>query len=200
MIAKTSRRTGINVRTRPWGALCLLACSAMLLFADPPSPHPRILRSIVPETKRDAQLELAIRSEIGSDRFSYAYNPVSLHDGSASEALVYMRAPDYCGSGGCTALIFTKHNGDYRLITRLSLTRPPIVVSSHRTNGWKDLIIFVAGGGIRTGYYAVLSFDGKKYPENPTTAPATPLRATVTGIAFFTETDTARSDIIVSPR
>ena len=38
---------------------------------------------------------------------------------------------------------------------------------SHRTNGWRDLSVLVAGGGIIPGYQAVLQFDGRAYPSNP---------------------------------
>jgi len=40
-------------------------------------------------------------------------------------------------------------------------------VLSHRTNGWRDLSVLVAGGGIIPGYQAVLQFDGRAYPSNP---------------------------------
>jgi hypothetical protein len=71
-------------------------------------------------------------------------------------------------------------------------------VSPHRRNGWNDLIVFVSGGGIQPGYYAVLPFDGKKYPENPTIEPAMPLRERVKGMAYLAGADKAESDIVVS--
>jgi hypothetical protein len=162
--------------------------------------RPRLLRSVAAQTNRDARIEAAIRREVGDDSFSYVYNMVNLNNGTAPEVLVYISGPDYCGSGGCTSLVFARRGGDYRLVSRLSLTKIPIVVSSHRTNGWKDLIVFVAGGGIQPGYYAVLPFDGKKYPENPTTLPAAPLRSSVTGVAYLAGANKAQSDIVVSPR
>jgi hypothetical protein len=44
----------------------------------------------------------------------------------------------------------------------------------------------------------VLRFDGKTYPENPTTAPATALREKAQGVAFLAGADKLRFDIIAS--
>jgi hypothetical protein len=164
------------------------------------SEVPKVLRTVSPEGKRDVNLERAIRRELGEERFSYAYNRVSLSGGARLDVLVYISGPDYCGSGGCTLLAFALRNGDYRVVSRLTLIRAPVIVSSHRTNGWKDLIVFVSGGGIQPGYYAVLAFDGKGYPENPTVAPAAPLREKVAGTAYLAGADNAKFDIVsVSP-
>ena len=180
--------------------LCIFLVPLALVGAGQTSSRPRVLRSVAPEKSRDSALETALRRELGSDAFSYAYNFVNLKGAEAREVLVYLPGSDYCGSGGCTSLVLEKHALEYRLISRLSLTRAPIIVSSHRTNGWNDLIVFVSGGGIHGGYYSVLAFDGQKYPENPTTAPATRLRRGVTGIAYLSGADKAERDIVVSPR
>jgi len=161
--------------------------------------RPEIVRHVAPDTKRDPELERAIREEIGSASYSYACNRVHLSNASVPEVLVYLPGPDFCGSGGCTALVFGASGGRYRLVSRISLVRTPIVVSQHRNYGWKDLILFVSGGGIQPGYHAVLSFDGKQYPENPTIEPAAPLREKVKGTAYLTGADKGESVIVVSP-
>ncbi|HTP30597.1 MAG TPA: hypothetical protein VMJ75_00395 [Candidatus Acidoferrales bacterium] len=161
--------------------------------------RPQILRRAAPETKRDPELERAIREEIGSTSYSYAYNRVHLSTSAAPEVLVYLPGSDFCGSGGCTSLVFAANGGSYRLVSRVSLTRAPIIVSEHRSHGWKDLILFVSGGGIQPGYYAVMSFDGKQYPENPTIEPAAPLREKIKGTAYLTGADKGESVIVVSP-
>ena len=153
---------------------------------------------MAPEARREPQLEQAIRGVLGRSTYSYAYDRVHLRDGTESETLVYLPAPDDCGSGGCTSLVFAQRGGNYQLVSSISLTRPPVIVSSHRTHGWKDLIVFVSGGGIEPGYYAVLRFDGKTYPENPTTAPATPLREQAQGVAYLAGADKLKFDIIAS--
>jgi len=166
--------------------------------AAPPMVVPHVLRTVAPDKTRDAGLEEAIQREVGSNSFSYAYNRVRLSDQSEAEFLVYLPGPDYCGSGGCTSLVFAKQKGQFQLKCRLTLVRTPIIVSFHRTNGWNDLIVFVAGGGVQPGTYSVLPFDGRNYPENPTVKPALPLRQKVTGIAYLSGADSPRHDIIFS--
>ncbi len=179
-------------------ALFALFCPR-LAAATRPLVTPRILRTVAPDKTRNAGLENAVRHEIGSDSFSYAYNLVHLSDESEAEFLVYLSGPDYCGSGGCTTLIFAKQKGQFQLKSRLTLVRTPIIVCSHRTNRWNDLIVFVAGGGIQPGTYSVLPFNGRNYPENPTVKPAVPLRQRVTGIAYLNGADNPQSDIVVFP-
>lgn len=175
--------------------LCPFAVSPVLA-----SSEPRIERSAAPETQRDERLEEAIRHETGQDAFSYSYNRVNLRNGIEAETLVYLSSGDFCGSGGCTLLVFANESAAYRLISYITLVRPPVVASSHSTNEWRDLIVSVGGGGIQSPYYAVLAFDGRKYPENPTTAPASPLQKAVKGVAYFSGGDQSKSAIVVSPQ
>ena len=174
--------------------LCLTFGALFWLAAQP-----QVLHRSSPEPKREPDLEAAIRTELGTASFSYAYNRVNMSDGAAPGALVYLPGRDYCGSGGCTLLVFTRSREGYRLVTRVSLARVPVMLSSHRTNGWRDLILFVSGGGIQPGYYAVLHFDGKTYPENPTVEPAAPLLEPIKADAYLVGADKGKSVIFVTP-
>ncbi|HTS66488.1 MAG TPA: hypothetical protein VMH28_30900 [Candidatus Acidoferrales bacterium] len=180
-----------------------LIASLLLSVALPCSgqtfSQPEVVRRFAPETKRDPELEQAIRKELGAASFSYAYNRVHLTNAAAPEVLVYLPGHEWCGSGGCTLLVFTPAAGNYRLVTSITLVRPPVIVSPHRTNGWNDLILSVSGGGIQPGYHAVLSFDGKSYPDNPTVSPAAPLRDPVKGNAYLVGAEKGESVIVVKP-
>jgi hypothetical protein len=66
-------------------------------------------------------------------------------------------------------------------IARTTITQLPIRILPTRTNGWRDISLWVQGGGIQPGYEAILSFDGKAYPSNPSVPPAKPSRAAVSG-------------------
>jgi hypothetical protein len=59
---------------------------------------------------------------------------------------------------------------------RASVTRPPIRVLETRHQGWKDIGVTVSGGGAGPAYEAALAFDGRRYPSNPTTPPARPVK------------------------
>jgi hypothetical protein len=157
----------------------LLRITALLCLAISPaiygqsSPRPIVIRRVQGEKTPDPAIEQAIRQQIDSPG-SYTFNRVDLDGDGVPELLVYVNSPSVCGSGGCTTFIFRKQDAAYKLISSITLTRTPIYVSTTKSNGWRDLIIPIAGGGAREGY-AVLAYDGKTYPDNPTVAPAHPL-------------------------
>jgi hypothetical protein len=177
----------------------LLVAGAMTCVPAVAAPRPHVRRNVAPLTKRDARIEAAIRREVGDGSFTYTYNLVNLSKAAEAEVLVYMKGRDYCGSGGCTTFVLAENNGEYRVVTAISVTRTPMIVSPHRTNGWKDLIVRVSGGGL-SPEYMVLAFDGKTYPDNPTVKPASRLLRNVTGTGYLSGADKPEFDIVVSPR
>ncbi len=106
---------------------------------------------------------------------------VDLNGDGVPEAIVYVSGQKWCGSGGCAALILSQAEGSWSIMTQLSVTRLPIRVLKNSSHGWRDLGVWVAGGGIVPGYEAGLAFDGKKYPGNPTVPPARRLTAGTPG-------------------
>lgn len=111
------------------------------------------------------------------NRYSDALS--DLNRDNQPEALVYAMGTtagngeaDLCGSGGCNLYVLSLAATGYRLVSSISLARPPVRVLRHSTNGWRDLGVWVAGGGINPGHEAQLRFDGHRYPANPTMAPA----------------------------
>jgi hypothetical protein len=117
----------------------------------------------------------------------YLSATVDLNGDGQRENVVYLLGNDWCGSGGCTMLILTTQNAHYKVITRATITRLPIRLLSTRTNGWRDLAVTVAGGGILKAYEAKLTFNGRKYPGNPTVAPAVKLPANTPGTILIRE-------------
>lgn len=82
---------------------------------------------------------------------------------------------DLCGTGGCNLYVLSPAATGYRLVTKITVARPPVRVLPTTTRGWHDLAVLVAGGGTNEGYEARLRFDGTGYPSNPTVPPATRL-------------------------
>ncbi|MCP9841184.1 hypothetical protein KBY93_11150 [Synechococcus sp. J7-Johnson] len=125
----------------------------------------------------------------------YAYNRIDLNGDRQDELVATVIGPYTCGTGGCNAYVFQSGPKDrgLRLVSRMSLFKPPLVVSDQRHNGWRDLISRVridAGHG----YYARLPFNGSAYPSNPSTPPAEPLRRVVSGVAMLdTDNDASPS-------
>jgi hypothetical protein len=120
-------------------------------------------------------------------RYSLAF--VDLDEDESEEAVVRISGSGLCGSGGCDAAVFTRSGNGWREVTGFTITWPPIRLLDTRTNGWRDLSVKVAGGGIRPGYEARLPFDGRTYPENPSVAPAEPLRPGTPGRVLIAEDD-----------
>jgi hypothetical protein len=88
------------------------------------------------------------------------------------DALAYVSGAAWCGSGGCKLYVLENRGRSYRIVGRTTVTRPPIRVLQRRTHGWRDIGVWVAGGGIIPGHDVVLRFDGWKYPSNPSTQTA----------------------------
>lgn len=77
----------------------------------------------------------------------------------------------WCGSGGCMALLLRQDDLSFKVIQEFTLVRPPIRVLCSKTNGWRDLALWVGGGGLSPTVVA-LRFDGSEYPTNPSLAPS----------------------------
>ncbi|MEG3085605.1 hypothetical protein U1707_18345 [Sphingomonas sp. PB2P12] len=112
-------------------------------------------------------------------RYSVALSDLNGDD--RPEALIYAMATtggqvDLCGSGGCALYVLSLSTTGYRQVASISISRPPVRVLPKVTHGWHDISVLVAGGGITSGYEARLSFNGRTYPSNPSTPPATRLK------------------------
>jgi hypothetical protein len=111
----------------------------------------------------------------------YSAAAVSLDGGSRRQYLVYLTSRFSCGSGGCMDLLLESNDGSFKLIERFTLARLPIQILPWRSHGWHDLAMPVSGGGIIRGYTALLKFNGRKYPSNPSMVPRLPAKWTRVG-------------------
>jgi hypothetical protein len=110
-----------------------------------------------------------------------------LNDDGVLDAVVILSTSYWCGTGGCSMLILQgQPDNTFRLVSVSSLVRPPLTVSETRTNGWRDLILTVSGGGM-PGKAVALRFDGQRYPLNPSVQPELPANTPVNGTVLFPE-------------
>jgi hypothetical protein len=116
-----------------------------------------------------SQLRAAIMSHLGATakeppiRFALT----DLDGDHRDDALVLLMGPDWCGTGGCTLLVFRASEDAYAFVSESSVTRDPVRVGTGTSNGWRDLIVNTRGPGD-----VVLHYDGSGYPSNPSTLPA----------------------------
>lgn len=90
---------------------------------------------------------------------------------SPRQVIVYLAGPGWCGTGGCTALLLDPKGTTFTVIDRFTLARLPIRVLPSTTNGWHDIAMPVEGGGAIGEHLAILRFNGREYPNNPSMAP-----------------------------
>lgn len=150
-------------------------------------------KSINSENQRDRKLEIAIlKSNSYYDSATanlpvfYGYRKIDLNGDKRPETIVHLAGIPFCGTGGCTTLIFRKVANRYKLVSKIGLNHPPIIISNNKTNGWNDLIIAQFQGSNRGyhGYYA-LKFNGRTYPVNPINGTKLPQKTKLTGRRLF---------------
>ena len=90
-------------------------------------------------------------------------------DGRA-DAIVLLLGGNWCGSGGCSMLVFRAAKEGFTFVSASTITREPIRVSPEKVHGWRTLIVFSNGKGD-----VLMRFNGTRYPLNPSIQPkATP--------------------------
>ena len=114
---------------------------------------------------------------------------IDLKGDGKKEAIVYLEGRWWCGSGGCPTLILATERSSYRIVTKILVTRPPIRVLTSTSNGWRNLAVWVRGGGIVPGYEAELRFDGKTYPTSAANPPALRLTRKEAGETIIPSSD-----------
>ena len=86
------------------------------------------------------------------------------------DALVYLNSPSWCGSGGCTMLVFEAITdsvemaelGAFRPAAEISMMNGPVTIVDSPNGVWKDLVVEREDGS-----RVALQFDGETYPMSP---------------------------------
>lgn len=139
------------MRTLP--ILLLILVTAAAQAQDAPDP----LRTAIMN-------HLHARGETDMPPFRYAL--ADINGDNRDDAIVLLVGPFWCGTGGCTMLVFRATDDGYAFVSDSSVTSEPIRVGTGKTNGWNNLIVDTKGPGD-----VVLAFDGTRYPGNPSTQP-----------------------------
>jgi hypothetical protein len=125
---------------------------------------------------------VAMVSRTPSRTARYSYHLVDLNGDSKLDAIVYPVGFYFCGTGGCTLMIFQGVGTGFQLVGKASVSRTPIIVTPTKTNGWKNLIRTTAGGGfpLNYSYLRYRPGTGAYQPEEEV-----PTNTTVQGTGLF---------------
>lgn len=173
------------------GQLLSITILLSLLIASSISPAQAVPASSEASLENFLQKTFKTSSSDGGTKYISAF--VDLNGDGRQEVIVYFLGPDWCGSGGCTLFVLTPAGPSFKVITEMTVSHPPIRVLATKTNGWNDLSVRVQGGGIQPGYDAKLSFNGKKYPGNPSDPPDRKLQENPAGKNVISSLENATS-------
>lgn len=86
--------------------------------------------------------------------------------------IAYLNGTEYCGSGGCTAIVLSYREGDnkFRLEARLTVAQLPIILLQSSSHGWRDMAVHISARD-EASSFAILRFNGQSYPSNPSMVP-----------------------------
>jgi hypothetical protein len=102
---------------------------------------------------------------VGEDPFRFAL--VDLNGDGREDAIVLMSGSGWCGSGGCTMLVFRGVDSGFEYVCSSTVTSAPIRVSQKTVRGWRSLIVLSKGKGD-----VVMRFtEAARYPSNPSLQP-----------------------------
>lgn len=97
-----------------------------------------------------------------SDDRSFRMYTLNMDKDAPEEVFVLFMSPYFCGSAGCNLLLL---DDDLSVVTRFTVTRPPLFIENTYTNEWRDISLYSEGS------WRALAFDGETYPSNPSVAP-----------------------------
>ncbi|WP_143754943.1 hypothetical protein [Caulobacter sp. BP25] len=133
----------------------MIALAALALLSSASPPLPAAARAHVRDVLRIETFKSA-QADLNGDR--------------KPEIFIYATGRETCGSGGCNLYVLSPTRAGYQVVLRASVAQLPIRRLESATRGWRDIGVFVAGGGAKP-HEARLRFDGKRYPGNPSMAP-----------------------------
>ncbi len=141
-------------------------------------PNPTIESAILKQSPDYTQEIVDID---GGRKARYVYGFVDLNEDGKKEVFAYLLGTFFCGTGGCSLMLFTPVSNGYELVDNFSISRLPVIISPEKTQGWNNLVRLESGGGAPPTY-VTHTFDGKHYIEKD----RLPADKTPTGTIYLT--------------
>lgn len=123
---------------------------------------PPLSTTVSQQEQRDLALQTAIIQFTKQPNINFSKAFVDLNENHKNDAIVLLRDRNWCGSGGCTLLIFEKQHSKYKLISQSTVTDAPIYALNTYHQGWRDLAVYSRKRG-----FVRFKYDGQRYPSNP---------------------------------
>ena len=161
--------------------LTLIGLLALIGFSDAtqaqPANNPALVKAL------DTYL---VKEGADSKTTKYQIAEIDLNGDKKKDALVLLQDRNWCGTGGCSMLVFANQNNRFKLVSAISLVREPVVISETKTKNWRDIIVHVSGGGGESKNVA-LKFNGSSYPTNPSGLKTLATNTKIQGTIVFSE-------------
>jgi hypothetical protein len=139
--------------------------------AQPSAPDAELeaaIRAAAPDYKADIVSEPSMKSR-------YAAARADLNSDGNDEVFVYLMGGMFCGTGGCSLLVFSKDMNGYSLLADISISRPPIIVADTQRNGFADFWRMQTGGGGPSEFVQHVYQDGKYIEKSRVPAHTAPM-------------------------
>lgn len=141
----------------------LVVVSSFSLFGcQSTQPSSEVDDETIAKWLRDSGIFSAQQASAQLETINYEHGSADLNSDGHLEHFVLIRHRSFCGSGGCSAVIFD-HSG--KVINRLTLVKKPVLLTDSYQNGWQDFIVW------SNGAYRSMRFNGTSYPSNPSVEP-----------------------------
>jgi hypothetical protein len=102
------------------------------------------------------------KNVLAKESRKFLLDSADINNDGKQEFFVFLQGPYFCGSGGCTMLLF---NNNAELLSKFTVTSTPVEIANTESHGWKNLVLL---SGAKKH---LIKNDGKKYPSNPSVAP-----------------------------
>jgi len=97
----------------------------------------------------------------------YNYIRVNLNNDQKAEVIAIASGTKFSGTGGASTYIFEAQGSNYRLVSKIGLSRwNPLLITERFTNGWRNLVMYAEEVHNSDNYYPfLLKFNGTDYPS-----------------------------------
>ena len=157
----------LNMYLKPLLVLsCVLVLSACDHLPEKPVKQASVIVVNQASQQRDQQLKQKVHDYTQDQAlFDVAFDDLN-HDGK-EDAIVLLKGLDWCGSGGCTMLVFKgQPNQQFDFVSKTTLVDTPVYSTTYLHHEWKQLLVYSPKHG-----QVMLKFDGATYPLNPSLLP-----------------------------